>query len=40
MNAAIMVALGLSWWGLGQADAIFAIGIGLYILFSAFKNGA
>ncbi|EJL6421543.1 CDF family cation-efflux transporter FieF [Vibrio cholerae] len=37
MNAAIMVALGLSWWGLGQADAIFAIGIGLYILFSAFK---
>ncbi|QIL85632.1 CDF family cation-efflux transporter FieF [Vibrio sp. HDW18] len=37
MNAAIMVALGLSWWGFGRADAIFAIGIGLYILGSAFK---
>ncbi|AIS53624.1 CDF family cation-efflux transporter FieF [Vibrio coralliilyticus] len=37
MNAAIMLALGLSWMGLSQADAIFAIAIGLYILFSAFK---
>ncbi|MGY5617629.1 CDF family cation-efflux transporter FieF [Vibrio cincinnatiensis] len=36
MNAAIIVALGLSWFGLKQADAIFAIGIGVYILYSAF----
>ncbi|MBA5764336.1 CDF family cation-efflux transporter FieF [Vibrio sp. 404] len=37
MNAAIMLALGLSWVGIGQADAVFAIGIGIYILYSAFK---
>ncbi|GAK86711.1 cobalt-zinc-cadmium resistance protein [Vibrio ponticus] len=37
MNAAIMLALGLSWFGLGQADAVFAIAIGIYILYSAFK---
>ncbi|MGF1911592.1 CDF family cation-efflux transporter FieF [Vibrio kasasachensis] len=37
MNAAIMVALGLSWVGIGQADAVFAVAIGIYILFSAFK---
>lgn len=37
MNAAIMLALGLSWFGIGQADAVFAIGIGIYILYSAFK---
>lgn len=37
MNAAIMLALGLSWFGMGQADAVFAIGIGIYILYSAFK---
>ncbi|WP_394243561.1 CDF family cation-efflux transporter FieF [Vibrio astriarenae] len=37
MNAAIMLALGLSWFGFTQADAIFAIGIGAFILFSAFK---
>ncbi|WP_047044119.1 CDF family cation-efflux transporter FieF [Vibrio mexicanus] len=37
MNAAIMVALGLSWFGITQADAVFAIGIGAYILYSAFK---
>ena len=35
MNAAIILALGLSWFGFKQADAIFAIGIGLYILYSA-----
>ncbi|EKO3637448.1 CDF family cation-efflux transporter FieF [Vibrio metschnikovii] len=35
MNAAIILALGLSWLGFKQADAIFAIGIGLYILYSA-----
>ncbi|WP_076588919.1 CDF family cation-efflux transporter FieF [Vibrio ostreicida] len=37
MNGAIMLALGLSWFGISQADAVFAIGIGLYILLSAFK---
>ncbi|MDF2154752.1 CDF family cation-efflux transporter FieF [Vibrio sp. CAU 1672] len=37
MNAAIMVALGLSYFGVTQADAVFAIAIGAYILFSAFK---
>lgn len=36
MNAAVIVALGLSWFGFKQADAIFAIGIGIYILYSAF----
>ncbi|WP_217512732.1 CDF family cation-efflux transporter FieF [Vibrio metschnikovii] len=35
MNAAIILALGLSWLGFKQADAIFAIGIGFYILYSA-----
>lgn len=35
MNGAIILALGLSWFGFKQADAIFAIGIGLYILYSA-----
>lgn len=37
MNAAIMLALGLSYFGVGQADAVFAVGIGLFILYSAFK---
>lgn len=37
MNAAIMMALGLSWVGIGQADAVFAMGIGVYILYSAFQ---
>lgn len=37
MNAAIMVALGLSYFGVKQADAVFAIGIGIFILFSAYK---
>jgi len=37
MNGAIMVALGLSYFGVTQADAVFAIGIGLFILYSAFK---
>jgi ferrous-iron efflux pump FieF len=37
MNIAIMIALALSWFGFTQADAIFAIGIGGYILFSAFQ---
>ena len=37
MNAAIMLALTLSWFGVTQADAVFAIGIGLYILYSAVQ---
>ncbi|MGF1706155.1 CDF family cation-efflux transporter FieF [Enterovibrio baiacu] len=37
MNIAIIIALGLSWYGFSQADAIFAILIGLFILVSAFK---
>ncbi len=37
MNAAIMVALGLSYFGVTQADAVFAVGIGLFIFYSAFK---
>ncbi len=37
MNGAIMVALGLSWFGVKQADAVFAVGIGGFILYSAFK---
>ncbi len=37
MNAAVMLALGLSWYGLGQADAVFAVGIGIYILYSAYQ---
>ncbi|NLS14003.1 CDF family cation-efflux transporter FieF [Vibrio sp. SM6] len=35
MNIAIIIALGLSAYGFGHADAVFAIGIGLFILFSA-----
>jgi len=37
MNAAIMLALGLSWFGFGQADSIFAVAIGGYILYSAYQ---
>ncbi|MFA0079174.1 CDF family cation-efflux transporter FieF [Vibrio artabrorum] len=37
MNAAIMLALALSWFGIGQADSVFAIGIGIYILYSAYQ---
>ncbi|WP_221068268.1 CDF family cation-efflux transporter FieF [Vibrio alfacsensis] len=37
MNGAIMVALGLSYFGVTQADAVFAVGIGVFILYSAFK---
>ncbi|MBU2896974.1 CDF family cation-efflux transporter FieF [Vibrio hepatarius] len=37
MNAAIMLALTLNWFGVNQADAVFAIGIGLYILYSAVR---
>ncbi|USD60655.1 CDF family cation-efflux transporter FieF [Vibrio sp. SCSIO 43140] len=37
MNVAIMVALGLSWYGIGQADSVFAVAIGVFILVSAIK---
>ncbi len=37
MNLAIMLALALTWYGIGMADAIFAIIIGIFILVSAFK---
>ncbi len=37
MNAAIMLALGLSWFGVTQADAVFAVAIGFYILYSAYQ---
>ncbi|WP_375751722.1 CDF family cation-efflux transporter FieF [Vibrio sp. HN007] len=37
MNIAIMVALALSYFGVEQADAVFAIGIGFFILYSAYQ---
>ncbi|MDG3084639.1 CDF family cation-efflux transporter FieF [Vibrio hannami] len=37
MNVAIMIALALSYFGIKQADAVFAIGIGCFILFSAYQ---
>jgi ferrous-iron efflux pump FieF len=37
MNVAIMLALGLNMLGFVYADALFAIGISFYILFSAIK---
>lgn len=37
MNVAIMMALGLNMLGFVYADALFAIGISFYILFSAIK---
>ncbi|PWC09682.1 CDF family cation-efflux pump FieF [Brenneria roseae subsp. americana] len=39
MNGAILVALGLSWKGITRADALFALGIGVYILYSALRMG-
>ncbi|EKA0986002.1 CDF family cation-efflux transporter FieF [Cronobacter sakazakii] len=39
MNGAILVALGLSWYGLHRADALFALGIGVWILYSALRMG-
>lgn len=39
MNGAILLAIGLSWWGIGMADALFAVGIGCYILISAVVMG-
>ncbi|SCC64964.1 CDF family cation-efflux transporter FieF [Kosakonia oryziphila] len=39
MNGAILIALGLSWYGWHRADALFALGIGSYILYSALRMG-
>ncbi|MBJ3815205.1 CDF family cation-efflux transporter FieF [Shimwellia pseudoproteus] len=39
MNGAILVALGLSWYGWHRADSLFALGIGIYILYSALRMG-
>ncbi|WP_075183276.1 CDF family cation-efflux transporter FieF [Pantoea sp. 1.19] len=37
MNGAILMALALSWYGLHRADALFALGIGVWILTNALK---
>ncbi|EPE37431.1 cation-efflux pump [Candidatus Photodesmus katoptron] len=37
MNVAVILALGFSYYGIEEADSIFAIGIGFCILYSAFK---
>ena len=37
MNGAILVALALAWYGWHRADALFALGIGVYILYSALR---
>lgn len=39
MNGAILLALGLSWYGFHRADALFALGIGMWILYSALRMG-
>ncbi|RLM26684.1 divalent metal cation transporter FieF [Brenneria alni] len=39
MNGAILLALVLSWQGVTRADALFALGIGAYILYSALRMG-
>ncbi|MBN7124374.1 CDF family cation-efflux transporter FieF [Erwinia billingiae] len=39
MNGAILLALGLSWYGFKRADALFALGIGVWILTSALRMG-
>ncbi len=39
MNLAVLVALGLSSFGLGWADGLFAIGVGFYIMYSAWQIG-
>ena len=39
MNGAILIALALSWYGFHRADALFALGIGVYILYSALRMG-
>lgn len=37
MNIAIIIALGIAWYGFPIADAFFAIAIGIFILVSAVK---
>lgn len=37
INIAVIIALGLSWFGIGYADGILALMIGGYILFHAIK---
>lgn len=37
MNGAILLSLALSWKGIDWADAVFALGIGVYILGSAMR---
>ncbi|MBO8658132.1 CDF family cation-efflux transporter FieF, partial [Staphylococcus aureus] len=32
-------ALGLSWYGFVRADALFALGIGVWILYNALRMG-
>ncbi len=39
MNGAILLALGLSWYGFQHADAIFALLIGFWILANALRMG-
>jgi len=39
MNGAILVALVLSSYGFARADALFALGIGVYILYNALRMG-
>lgn len=39
MNGAILLALALSWYGFHRADALFALGIGCWILYSALRMG-
>ncbi|MEC5319555.1 CDF family cation-efflux transporter FieF [Brenneria populi subsp. brevivirga] len=39
MNGAILLALVLSRYGMTRADALFALGIGVYILYSAMRMG-
>lgn len=39
MNGAILIALALGWYGFHRADALFALGIGVWILFNALRMG-
>lgn len=39
MNGAILIALFLSSYGFPRADALFALGIGIFILYSALRMG-
>lgn len=39
MNGAILLALALSWYSYHRADALFALGIGVWILYSALRMG-